>query len=133
MINLFYCLKVGFIGLLFITPIIANMIRHKYRLSLLWIYPATSILCYLFIIGGAWATDEHLSAILQSYDLDGNGVLNDNELTPMATQAMQNVANDTGRAMAPMTGLIIAPIGVVVCFMTGKLLQTINQSRLSKA
>lgn len=84
MITLFYGLKIIFIGLLFITPMIAYMIRHKYRLSLLWIYPATSILCYLFIFGGAWATDGHLSAILQSYDLDGNGALNDNELTPMA-------------------------------------------------
>lgn len=109
------------------------MIRHKYRLSLLWVYPATSILCYLFIIGGAWVTDAHLFAILQGYDLDGNGVLNDDELTPMATQAMQNVAGDTGRAMAPMIGLVIAPIGVMVCFMTGKFLQIINQSRLSKA
>ncbi|STY90654.1 hypothetical protein [Moraxella bovis] len=117
MITLLYGLKIIFIGLLFITPIIAYMIRHKYRLSLLWVYPATSILCYLFIIGGAWATDAHLSAILQSYDLDGNGVLNDDELTPMATQAMQNVANDTGRTIAPMTGLIIAPIGVAVCFV----------------
>lgn len=78
MITLFYGLKIIFIGLLFITPIIAYMIRHKYRLSLLWVYPATSILCYLFIIIGAWATDSHLLAILQSYDLDGNGVLNDN-------------------------------------------------------
>lgn len=126
MITLFYCLKIGFISLLFLTPMIAYMIRHKYRLSLLWVYPATSILCYLFIIGGAWATDSHLSAILQSYDLDGNGVLNDDELTPMATQAMQNVANDTGRAMTPMIGLIIAPIGVAVCFVFCGLLMIIK-------
>ncbi|WP_162888308.1 DUF1007 family protein [Moraxella bovoculi] len=53
--------------------------------------------------------------MLQGYDLDSNGGLNGNELTPVATQAMQSVANDTGRAMAPMIGLVITPIGVAVC------------------
>ncbi|WP_435931564.1 hypothetical protein ACSF86_09740 [Moraxella bovoculi] len=65
--------------------------------------------------------------------MDSNGGLNGNELTPVATQAMQSVANDTGRAMAPMIGLVITPIGVAVRFMTGKFLQVINQSRLLKA
>lgn len=52
--------------------------------------------------------------MLQGYDLDGNGGLNGNELTPVATQAMQNVAGDTGRAIAPLIGLVITPIGVAV-------------------
>ncbi|MFC0821067.1 hypothetical protein [Moraxella marmotae] len=75
-----------------------------------------SFIAYVLIILTATLTDYHLQAVLQSYDLDGNGWFTDDEQTAEQEQAMRAVISDTGRRLAPITGLIFAPCGVAVVF-----------------
>ncbi|UNU74184.1 hypothetical protein LU293_04640 [Moraxella nasovis] len=116
MANILYILKNTLFFLLLTTPFIAYFIKYKYQLRLRFVFPITCLIAYLLIIGTAWAISEYLNAILQSFDLNNNGFFEDNEITPTQQIALQRVANDTGRALAPFIGLVVAPIGVGVCF-----------------
>lgn len=116
MITLLYLLKTTLLILLLATPFIAYAIKHKYCLRWRWVFLMASVVAYGLIIGTAWATDAYFNAILQTYDLDNNGFFQGDEITAEQQQAMHNVISDTGRAFAPITGLVFAPIGVALCF-----------------
>ena len=55
-------------------------------------------------------TDLHLDASLKKCDLDGDGGYSGAEVTPQMEEAMAEWASDTGRSLAPITGLIISPL-----------------------
>lgn len=116
MIEFLYILKNTLIAFLLLTPFIAYGIQYRFKFSLIKVYIITCILCYLLIVGASNVTDSHLEAVLRTYDLDGNDFFDESELTPDAKIAMQNVTNDTGRAMAIFTGAIISPIFVAIGF-----------------
>lgn len=54
--------------------------------------------------------------LLNSFDLDDDGFFSGDEITPEQQQAMQRVSNDTGRALAPITGAIFSFIYNCVLF-----------------
>lgn len=116
MIEFLYILKNTLIVFLLLMPFIAYGIQYKFKFSLIKVYIITCILCYLLIVGASNVTDSYLEAVLRTYDLDGNDFFDESELTPDAKIAMQNVTNDTGRAMAIFTGAIISPIFVAIGF-----------------
>jgi hypothetical protein len=47
---------------------------------------------------------------LESFDLDRNGFIDNEEITPASRQAVENASHDTGLAMAPFTGIIFSII-----------------------
>lgn len=69
-----------------------------------------SLLCYLLLLVLVRFTNLRLKANLDSYDLDGNEMFSGSELTPQMHQAMKEWTSDTGRTLAPITGLFISPI-----------------------
>lgn len=70
----------------------------------------SSLGCYLLLSASAKLTDLHLDARLKNYDLDGDGSFSGAELTPQMQEAMAEWTSDTGRVLAPITGLIVSPI-----------------------
>jgi len=66
--------------------------------------------CYVFLMLSVQATEFHLANKLARYDLDGDGMFSGEELTPEMERAMDDVTNDTGRSLAPITGLITCPL-----------------------
>ncbi|MDO4440683.1 MAG: hypothetical protein Q4B81_00695 [Moraxella sp.] len=67
----------------------------------------TSLVAYLLIVLGALATGWYADAVLQSYDLNGDGMFSGDELTPEQDKAMQQVVRDAGRTFAPIVGLYL--------------------------
>lgn len=54
--------------------------------------------------------DAKLENELYAFDLNGDGVFSGVEITPAQEAAMADLVNDTGRAMAPITGAIFSVI-----------------------
>ncbi|MGL5018673.1 MAG: hypothetical protein ACRDBP_11085 [Luteolibacter sp.] len=69
-----------------------------------------SLLCYLLLLVSVRFTSLRLKANLDSHDLDGNEMFSGSELTPQMYKAMKEWTSDTGRTLAPITGLFISPI-----------------------
>lgn len=66
--------------------------------------------CYVLLMLSVQATEFHLENKLAQYDLDGDGIFSGEELTSGMERAMDDVTNDTGRTLAPITGLITCPL-----------------------
>lgn len=117
MIVFWLLIKYLFILALLFTPLIGFW--AKGRLGLQWwqIFMLTSLVAYLLIVLGALAAGWYADAVLQSYDLDGNGMFSGDELTPEQDKAMQQVVRDAGRTFAPIVGLVFAPLGVLLGFV----------------
>ena len=66
--------------------------------------------CYLLMLASVKLTDAHLEARLNEYDLNGDGSFSGAEVTPQMEEAMAEWASDTGRSLAPITGLFMSPL-----------------------
>ncbi len=71
---------------------------------------------YFLLLAAVWAVDADLSSKLDRFDKNGDGWFSDAEMTPAAERAMQELTDDTGRALAPVIGLPYTAIWVFVCF-----------------
>lgn len=69
-----------------------------------------SIVCYFLLLFSVWLVDMHFEIRLNRYDLNGDGMFSGAEMTPQMEAAMDDFTNDTGRSLAPITGIIISPI-----------------------
>ena len=65
---------------------------------------------YVLAVVGAQVTNRELAARLAELDLDKNGFFTSGETTPEVHRRMLAVANDTGRTLAPFTGLPLSAI-----------------------
>lgn len=66
--------------------------------------------CYALLMGSVRLTNMHFEKELAGFDLDGDGTFSGDEITPAMKGAMNNATNDTGRALAPLTGIAICPV-----------------------
>ena len=71
------------------------------RIHVIILYIFTVAIGYFVFVGCAWASDVLLEQRMNSFDLDGDGGIGGDELTPEAQQAIDEWASDTGRTMAP--------------------------------
>lgn len=83
--------------------------RDKMGQWLLWTGIA-SVVCYVLLMLSVQASEIHLENKLNQFDLDGDGGFSGAEITPAMEKAMDDVTSDTGRTLAPITGLITCPI-----------------------
>jgi hypothetical protein len=60
--------------------------------------------------------DASLEKELYAFDLNGDGVFSGLEINPAQQEAMANFVNDTGRAMAPITGAIFSVTYIAISF-----------------
>jgi hypothetical protein len=72
---------------------------------------------YLLFASCAWAADVMLEQRMNRFDLDGDGGIGGDELTPEAQQAMDDWANDTGRRLAIFTGFPLSAIWAAICLI----------------
>lgn len=70
----------------------------------------TSVVCYVILLPSVWLRGIQLRNELAEYDLDGDGNMADEVMTPEMEQAMDNFFSDTGRTLAPITGLFLCPM-----------------------
>jgi hypothetical protein len=87
------------------------------RIQMLVLYLCTVVIGYFLFVGCAWAADTMLEQKMNSFDLDGDGAIGGDELTPEAQQAMDDWASDTGRTLAIFTGLPLTAIWAALCLI----------------
>lgn len=95
-----------------------------------WISLTLFFALYLFIVGGATFADISSELTLQNFDLNGDGIFSENEITPEQKAAMKNAISDTGRNFSFITGLIFSGIIACLVFGIGKLTGTIKRKKL---
>jgi hypothetical protein len=69
---------------------------------------ASAVAVYSALLLGAHLADARFERELAAFDLNGDGVFTPEELSPAQEKAMENLVNDTGRALAPITGAIFS-------------------------
>lgn len=74
-------------------------------------------LVYASLVLQANLIDSRLEQELYAFDLNGDGVFSGLEINPAQEEAMANLVNDTGRAMAPITGAIFSVAYTAISFM----------------
>ncbi len=98
----------------------ANLCFDK-RIHPVLLYPLAAIVGYLILVSSVWMADAQLTAEMNQYDLDGDGGIGGDELTPEAERAIDEWASDTGRTMAPFLGVPLTAIwyGILFAFLFG--------------
>lgn len=79
-----------------------------------WIVLASTGVVYTALLLSAYLIEVRLDRELNVFDLNGDGVFTQDEINPAQEKAMENVVNDTGRAMAPITGAIFSILYALV-------------------
>lgn len=79
------------------------------------------VVTYSIVMYGALATDFYLDYKLQQFDLNGDGLFSGKEVTPEQELALKRLISDTGRTLAPLTGLIFSTFLSVILFLIMKL------------
>ena len=79
------------------------LLQNKIHWLLLWAIAAFT--CYFCLVLSVHLLDSQLLAELHKHDLDGNGSFSESEDSPAMRKAMARVTNDTGRTLAPFTGI----------------------------
>lgn len=87
----------------------------KKKIHPLCLISISTLLIYGLIVGYVAFADHQLKLELNEYDLNGDGVFSEYEITPEQKEAMRRVISDTARCLAPITGAIFA-IGYSVLF-----------------
>ena len=82
-----------------------NRILLRNQIHWLFLWSIAAATCYFFLLLGVQLLDSQLLAELNQHDLDGNGSFSDSEDSPAMRKAMGRVTNDTGRTLAPITGI----------------------------
>ena len=90
----------------------ASRNRHRVLLALVSI-----VVVYWAHVSFALAVDARLEAELNAFDLDHDGSFSSEESTPAAEDVMREWTSDTGRTLAPFTGLVTAPLYVLFVFV----------------
>jgi len=83
------------------------------------------VLVYALYLGNSELLDHRLTLELEQFDLDGNGIYSESELTPEAKVAMDKWGQDTGRTFAPIVGFLFAFIYSLLIFGGNKIAQLI--------
>jgi hypothetical protein len=83
--------------------------RHKLLSAI-----ASVVLVYAALLLQVHLIDVRLEKELYVFDLNGDGVFSGAEINPAQEAAMAAVVNDTGRAMAPITGAIFSVLYIAV-------------------
>lgn len=86
--------------------------KHKVILAIVSV-----VLVYASLMLQVHLIDARLEKELYVFDLNGDGVFSGLEINPAQEEAMANLVNDTGRAMAPITGAIFSILYTAISYM----------------
>lgn len=87
----------------------ANARRRK-PLHPFFLLALTTAVGFALLGAAAWASEAHLKAEMNRFDLDGDGGIGGPELTPDAQKALDEWASDTGRTMVVFTGIPLSAL-----------------------
>lgn len=91
-----------------------KLFRGKHKI----IFAVVSVaLVYAVSVFQVSLIDTRFEKELYAFDLNGDGVFSGSEINPAQEAAMANFANDTGRAMAPITGAIFSVLYTAISFI----------------
>ena len=94
-----------------------NRLLLRSRVHWLVLWPMAIVGCYCVLLLGVHLLDSHLEAKLYKHDLNGDRSFSGAEVTPAMEQAMGRLTNDTGRALAPITGIPFSLVWVAVNYI----------------
>jgi len=94
------------------------------------------IVFYLSLLILVKIIDFQLEKELYSFDLNGDGMFGGEEITPEQEEAMNHYIWDTGRALAPITGLffsmIYCPVAIGIEFFIDSIIQKVKRIKNTK-
>lgn len=102
------------------TPLICwslNACLRKRRLHWAILFVIAGVVGYFVLLAAVQAMEHALSVELYKHDLDGDRAFSKEELTADAELAMERLTNDTGRALAPITGVPLTFVWTSLNFM----------------
>lgn len=107
------------LGLVFLAPWAILIVNSKAfsgkRKVISWVASVAAV--YAIFLVGVYVVDVRLERELYAFDLNADGVFSGKEINPAQEAAMARLANDTGRAMAPITGAIFSCLYVAIVFL----------------
>jgi len=78
---------------------------------------ASIVFVYVALLLQVHFIDARLEKELYAFDLNGDGVFSGIEIKPDQEAAMSSLVNDTGRALAPITGAIFSVLYSLTAFI----------------
>jgi hypothetical protein len=78
------------------------------------LFIVTFAIGYVLFVGCAWVADVAIERRMNSFDLDGDGGIGGDKLTPEAQEAIDDWASDTGRALAVFIGFPVSIIWAAI-------------------
>lgn len=77
--------------------------KYDLRISVLLFF-----VIYFLIVSASAINDAYIQHVYESYDINNNGFIENNEKTDVFDQAMQDLISDTARNFAFITGVIFS-------------------------
>lgn len=113
----------------FIMPFICCFIRYIFvpRTSLWLVMFISIIICWLLVQFNVFIVSWHLDCQLSQFDLDGNDFFTPDEMTAEVEELLLRKSNDTGRALAPITGMVVSIIYNAFLFFIFALFQPLQK------
>lgn len=105
--------------LIFLILISGKRIFRNSKRRSFWIGLIIFLIIYMIILCSALYDDIYCQWDLNKYDLNMNGVFENNEINSDQRAAYQRLINDTGRNVAVFTGLIFSGIISLAVFFIG--------------
>jgi hypothetical protein len=122
------------IALLFPWAIFITNIRLFHWRYTIFSVVLSVVLVYVALILQVHFIDARLEKELYAFDLNGDGVFSGAEICQAQEVAMANLVNDTGRAMAPITGAIFSflytGISFIICILASRLWSKYRANRI---
>lgn len=112
------------------TPLICwglNACLGKRRIHWAILFVITGIIAYLVLLAAVQAMEFALDVELYRHDLDGDRSFSESEMTDEAKRAMNQVTNDTGRSLAPITGVPITLVWMSVNFIVLGIVESLGR------
>lgn len=94
--------------LMFITPFLMILIHSKFLSKVpAWVVFTLSVLLFWGLVQfNVFIIEWHINQQLEQLDLNHNTFFDKNEITPEVEKLLNQLTHDTGRALAPITGMI---------------------------
>lgn len=116
------------IQLLFVLYLNKLRLKGKFKLTINKIALLSSLLTYIIIVTFAIYLKFKYQSELDAFDLNKDGFFNGNEINEEQQKAMKNVISDTGRNLAPFTGILFSIIYYIILLPILLLLNRINKN-----
>jgi hypothetical protein len=113
--------------------VIANicLFRGKFKLVAVLL---SVVLVYAALLLQVHLVDARLERELYAFDLNSDGVFSGTEITAAQEAAMAALVNDTGRALAPISGAIFSflytGISFIICYLAARLWSKFRANRV---